>query len=163
MNIKEKLLLQQVKRYPICYVNRDQSVAEHSYNVLLIALWLIEEEKDRDLEAEVITYAIHHDIDEIETGDIPSSFKRRLRKECPAVIKVLDGDKFVVPEVRAIVKLADCIEAIYYIQHFGGSRYTMKYVLPDIKENFQYNVNTCGVRDSVRMRAIELEGNLDHR
>lgn len=157
MNIKEKLLLQQVKRYPISYTNRDQSVAEHSYNVLLIALWLIEEEMDRDLEAEVIQYAIHHDMDEIETGDIPSPFKRRLRTECPSVIKLLDGEHYVTPEVKAIVKLADCLEAIYYAREFGGSRYTTGKIYPDIVANFHHCANTGGMRDSVRLRAINLE------
>ena len=157
MNIRDKLLLQEVKRYPISYVNRDQSVAEHSFNVLLLAMYLIEQEGDKDLEAAVMQYAIYHDIDEIETGDIPSPFKRRLRMECPAVIKLLDGEKFVATEVRAIVKLADCIEAIYYLNHFGGSRYTMDYILPDIINNFHHNANTSGVRDSIRLRALELE------
>lgn len=157
MNIREKLRLQQVKRYPICYVNRDQSVAEHSYNVLLLALWLVEQEGDRDLKEEVIAYAINHDMDEIETGDIPSSFKRRLRQECPAVVAVLDGKKFVPNEIRAIVKLADCLEAIWYIKEFGGSSYTMNVVLPDIINNFHYNANTNGVRDSIRLRAISME------
>jgi len=160
MNIRDKLLLQEVKRYPICHVNREQSVAEHSYNVLLLSLWLVEEERDKDLRTAVMEYAIVHDMDEIETGDIPSPFKRRLRLECPAVIKYLDGEKFILPEIKAIVKLADCLEAIYYLQQFGGSLHTMTRILPDIRANFHHIANTGGVRDHIRLRAIAMERNL---
>lgn len=163
MNIRQHLLLQEVQRYPISYVNRPQSVAEHSYNVLLIAMWLVEDSDDIDLRREVMEYAIVHDMEEVRTGDIPSPFKRDLRLRCPDVVKYLDGEHFVLPEVRAIVKLADCIEAIYYIQEFGGSRYTMDYILPDIKNNFEHIANTSGVRDPIRIRAKFLEKHLNDR
>lgn len=159
MNLLDKLLLQEVKRFPICYTNRDQSVAEHSFNVAVIALYLVEEVTDRELKEEVLWYALEHDIDEIETGDIPSSFKRRLRAECPAVIKVLDGEKYVPASVKAIVKTADCLEAIYFLRHFGGSRYAME-IMEDIRANFLHIVNTDSVPDAIRLRAIALEKTL---
>lgn len=160
MNLIDQLLLQQVKRYPICHTNRDQSVAEHSYNVLLIALYLIEDVRDQDLREEVIKYAVVHDMDEIKTGDIPSPFKRRLRQECPAVIHVLDGTTFVPTEIKGIVKMADGLEAIYYLREFGGSRYAQEDILPDVIANFRLIANTSGVRDEIRLRALELEKNL---
>lgn len=157
MKILDQLLLQQVKRYPICHVNREQSVAEHSYNVLLIARYLVEDEADTDLKEEVMHYAIDHDMDEITTGDIPSPFKRHLRQECPAVIKYLDGEHFIPNEIKAIVKLADCLEAVYYVRQFGGSTYTQQTIYPDILGNYQHVLNTSGVRDSIRQRAMNLE------
>lgn len=153
MNLREQLRLQEVQRYPISYVNRPQSVAEHSYNVLLIAMWLVEEAGDPELTGEVILYSIHHDMLEVKTGDIPSPFKRDLRLRCPDVVEYLDGKDFIPNEVKGIVKLADCLEAIYYIEQFGGSKYTVDYILPDIRANFEHVANTSGVRDQVRLRA----------
>lgn len=159
MIILDQLLLQEVKRYPICHVNREQSVAEHSFNVALIAMYLVEKVEDTDFKYEILIYALDHDMDEIQTGDIPSNFKRRLRTECPAVVKVLDGDHFVPPSVKAIVKLADCLEAIYYLRHFGGSRYAME-IVNDIVRNFHHIANTSDVPDAIRLRALDLEKQL---
>jgi 5'-deoxynucleotidase YfbR-like HD superfamily hydrolase len=156
VNIHEKLRLQEVKRFPICHTNKDQSVAEHSYNVTLIAMDLVAEEEDTRLKFEVLLYALEHDMDEVFTGDIPSGFKRKLRTECPAVIKLLDGEKFVNPEVKAVVKLADWLEAIYHLRHFGGSRLA-EGIIPEMLQNFFHAANTSGVRDTVRLRALELE------
>jgi len=159
MNLRDKLRLQEVKRFPICHTNREQSVAEHSFNVTMIALTLVEDENDHDLKLEVLLYSLLHDMDEVYTGDIPSSFKRRLRAECPSVIKLLDGDKFVPPEVKSIVKLADCLEAIYFLRQFGGSR-TTDGILDDMVVNFHHAANTGNISDRIRLKAIELEKNL---
>lgn len=157
MRILDKLLLQEVSRYPICYVHRQQSVAEHSYNVLLIARYLVAEENEPAFMREVADYAIEHDMDEVTTGDIPSPFKRHLRNVCPEVVKYLDGEHYVPPEVKLIVKLADCLEAIYYMRHFGGSTYAIGKILPDILGNFHHILEKGGVRESVCQRAKNLE------
>lgn len=122
MDIKHRLRLTQVKRYGIFHMNRDQSVAEHSFNVAMIAIELIEDLDDDDLYGAVVVYALFHDMDEVLSGDIPSPFKRKLRTECPGVIPVLDGVPVGSDMVRNIVKLADLLEAMYYCREFGGSR-----------------------------------------
>lgn len=137
MNIVTKLRAMQVKRYPISHVNRDQSVAEHSFCVMLIALDLCIGLNDQDLYIEVMAYAALHDMDEIETGDIPSPFKRKLRRECPAVIPVLDGQPKASEVARLIVKVADLLEALHYIDEFGGSRVTEEEVREDIASNLE--------------------------
>lgn len=155
MNIYEKLRLMQVKRYPICHVNREQSVAEHSYNVLLIAMELAVETHDRDIMEEVIRYALHHDIEEVYTGDIPSSFKRQLRAQCPEVAPLLDGDIHCPDEVKAIVKLADYLEAIYYIREFGGSRLTES-IQADILGNFVAACQSSKANPRVVAKALNM-------
>lgn len=157
MLLVEKLRLMQVKRYPICHVNRDQSVAEHSYNVMLIAMDLAKETKDRDVIEEVMNYAMVHDIEEVYTGDIPSSFKRQLRAECPEVAPLLDGLKSTPGEVRSIVKLADLLEAMYYIREFGGSRLAEQ-VLADITANFEREVQTSKASPQVVAKAKYIWG-----
>lgn len=142
----------QVKRYPICYTNREQSVAEHSYNVLLIARDLAGAAKDQDILDAVTDYAIEHDEEEVFTGDIPSSFKRELREHCPDVIPLLDGKKRWPAEVKAIVKLADLLEAIYYLREFGGSRLSGA-IADDIEEKFRQACQTLKVPPKVVQRA----------
>lgn len=139
MNLRKKLQLSQVKRWPICSMMREQSVAEHSFNVMLIAQELVSAVDDGDLYMEVLAYALAHDMDEVETGDIPSPFKRRLRRECPAVVATLDGEPKASDTVRGIVKLADFLEAIYWLREFGGSRTATEEIYRDILNNF----NTC--------------------
>ena len=48
MELKEQLRMGQVKRYPICFTNREQSVAEHSFGVMLITMELCKFIDDRE-------------------------------------------------------------------------------------------------------------------
>lgn len=160
MNIAllEQLRLAQVKRYPICHTHRDQSVAEHSFGVMLIARELA---KLADVNyyglgfvAEVTEYAMNHDMDEIYTGDIPSGFKRRLRAEFPQS-KIFDPEVEVSVEAKAVVKLADYLEAIHYGREFGGSRFAGR-VLADIEQKFSEELAKSKAPGACIARAIEL-------
>lgn len=160
MDIKHRLRLMQVKRYGIFHMNRDQSVAEHSFNVAMIALELIEDEDDEDvnLYIRVMSYALFHDMDEVLSGDIPSPFKRKLRNECPEVIPVLDGAPHADDMVRNIVKIADLLEALYYCREFGGSR-SSEEVEEDVSHKLGETLKWIGskVPESVIKKARWLE------
>lgn len=140
MKLLEKLRLAQVKRWPICSMNREQSVAEHSYGVMMVAAEIVNRMPSsmisEDFYLKVIAYALVHDLDEVKTGDIPSPFKRRLRAECPSVIPVLDGEEKAPGDVRLVVKFADYIEALHYLREYGGSRYATGPIQTDISRNF---------------------------
>lgn len=140
MNLREQLRMAQVKRYPICHTHRDQSVAEHSFGVMLITMELCSHVNDLRLIDCALAYAMTHDQDEVFTGDIPSPFKRELRSKCPAVIEHLDPPVNVSPVVKGIVKLADYLEAIHYLREYGGSRFSEE-VLEDIYHNFDKALN----------------------
>lgn len=158
MELIDQLRLMQVKRYPISYMNRDQSVAEHSFGVALIVMELTKTLRDRELAEAALEYALVHDAEEVYTGDIPSSFKRVLREHAPNVSVLLDGRQDNIPdEVKAVVKLADYLEAIYYLREFGGSRLSRDVVLKDILLNFKSALAKLPAPESVIARAIELE------
>lgn len=53
---------------------RRQSVAEHSYNVAMLIVYLFNM-KDRDPPSDLLVAALMHDYDEIYTGDLPAGFK----------------------------------------------------------------------------------------
>lgn len=154
MTLLDKLRLTQIKRYAICHTNRDQSVAEHSFNVLLIALELA---RAGDVDPfSIVDYAIHHDMDEVYTGDIPSSFKRTLLKHVPAAKPLVQAPYEVDPVIKAVVKLADYLEAIYYVREFGGSRLASG-ILTDIRRNFFAELESSPAPPACITRAKELE------
>lgn len=152
MDIRDKLHLTQTKRYPVCHTNRDQSVAEHSYGVAMIALELADHwaEGAAAIDYEkLLVYALHHDVDEVFTGDIPSPFKRKLRTECPESIQVLDCSDHKTSDVviKNIVKAADYIEAAYFLAEYGGSR-RADAVMGDIQVKFSDHLVSCELGDA---------------
>ena len=153
MDIIDKLHAMQVKRYPISHMNRDQSVAEHSFAVTMIALELVMDQGDPNLIMGVMGYGLAHDLDEVFTGDIPSPFKRKLREQCPEVIPVLDGEPKAPKSVRDVVKIADYLESLYFIKEFGGSRYATEEMYPDVKDNLLAFLESGEVDQHVVSRA----------
>lgn len=64
-----------------CGVQHPESIAAHSYQVSLLALWLAEEiEEDVDIE-EVLRMALLHDLAESLLTDLPAPVKMRLGKD----------------------------------------------------------------------------------
>lgn len=85
-----------VPRWAIFPTNRSQSVAEHSFHVSHITLWLLgfsSYREDKDFVLDCLIYAITHDADESVTGDIPSPSKmaRLDRPQSEILVKVADG------------------------------------------------------------------------
>ena len=110
MKIQDLMLAQDVKRWTIVRTIRDQSLAEHTFNVVMIARAICKELAVDD--TKVIKYALDHDLDEILTGDIPTPAKERL-----SINTAYDGKSFKEcnGEEKSIVALADMIEAIAFI------------------------------------------------
>ena len=84
MNIHQKLRLSNIPRWTMVNTTRQQSVAEHSYNVTLIAMELAKRMSvgedyggiDRfAIHKDIVLIAINHDLMEVLTGDIPAPTK----------------------------------------------------------------------------------------
>lgn len=117
-----------VQRWGVIKTLRQQSVAEHSFNVAVIAMELAErlECTSRSV-ANIVMWAIVHDAPETLTGDVDGKFKR----DNPIVrdtMRLVEDEYFpwyrdchhTVPEfIRHIVKTADRIEAIQFIKVWG--------------------------------------------
>lgn len=124
--------LYDVARWGVIKVLRPQSVAEHTFGVIVIAAELVARlgMGDADL-AHVMYWALIHDVPETLSCDIDGKFKRDFPDVRSAVIKA-ENTAFpwykaeandVTPQVNAIVKTADIIESIHYIRTWGhGSR-----------------------------------------
>lgn len=138
-DINYQLLLPTIKRWTKVEMARDQSVAEHSFNVLILALSLYDfTQQDVPHNSfdrmSIVEWSIVHDLDEIETGDIPADFKNAVRAVCgdDAVEKAVDnimatkspafvdrkrGVKDSYP--HDVVKIADKLEEILYNKKYG--------------------------------------------
>lgn len=111
MKIQDILLASNVKRWGIVSTIRVQSVAEHAFNVTMIAR-AIAKQVDIEDDCNIIKYALDHDLDEIFTGDIPTPAKERLGLKTD-----YNGNSYArcSTEEAMIVKLADVIDALQFL------------------------------------------------
>lgn len=119
-----------VTRWQIVKTVKPQSVAEHSFGVAMIA--------DRlggqilagtGYRADCILWALHHDLPEVFTGDIATPVKQHIKKTSgenafTALELEVGGHEYqsiyneaniTHPEIAAVVKLADLIEAMKFL------------------------------------------------
>jgi len=119
--------LADVHRWGVIKMNRTQSVAEHSFNVAVIAMELAERLGHDDIERDILWWSLIHDAPETLSGDIDGKFKRDYPSVSEAVHEAeamafpwfVDEAPNKYTVVNAIVKLADKIEAIQFIRTWG--------------------------------------------
>ena len=141
LTLQDLLRAQHVKRWHIVNTSREQTLAEHQYNVTTIALALYNSLVGVDLvinagEICVLTLAaLYHDAPEVRTGDIPTPSKRLIRHFGGA--ELFDNiENLINPDIPFIGKphsgvrslnnfivMADHIDAAYWIrEHAVGAR-----------------------------------------
>lgn len=108
-------------RWTIVPLLRSQSVAEHSWAVAIIAMELA---KKMGVGTEEIAHrAVLHDIAEVLTGDVPSPLKKAMVEA--GVGHIVHHDPIEADDlIGAIVKIADTMEAIIYINKWGNTNQT---------------------------------------
>ena len=116
LRLKDILRAQNVKRWIIVNTSRNQSLAEHTFNVIAITRELCSKLSIKDNYA--IKYAFDHDLDEILTGDIPTPAKKRMGMQSGDGYDGKSLDECSDIEV-AVVKVADILEAILFIEENG--------------------------------------------
>lgn len=121
--IETVMRLHSVKRWHMIDTTRQQTLAEHSANVALLAMMIATTSPIFHFAtgAIIATYALMHDIPEAFTGDIPTHTKRHLpgldelekRVTHPIFrLEVRENDK-------ALVKLCDLADGIRFIRLHG--------------------------------------------
>lgn len=124
---EQVMRLSNLKRWGIVEMSREQSVAEHSYNVAMISAYIVDqlpnEVKTAQLREIVINWSLVHDLPELVTGDIPTPIKELIRTS-------LDGaEEDLFPQLMnykkghsslamAVCKAADLMDAIQYARKF---------------------------------------------
>lgn len=94
-----------VPRWAVVPTIHKQNVAEHSFHVSVLALWLVSlhaRGDDGNFKLDVLLAAMQHDADEARSGDAPSPYK-----DTP-----LDTED----QVEIVVKCADKLEALLFIE-----------------------------------------------
>lgn len=118
------LNLAHVPRWGVVPTSRPQSVAEHSFNVAVIALEIAGKLKLQHSSILMTAMlALQHDVAESETGDLPSTLKSYIP---PHVLRSVEEvccpwltARPYTPTEIVIVKIADKIEAIMYNSRWG--------------------------------------------
>jgi 5'-deoxynucleotidase len=152
----EQLRACHVRRWHIVQTSREQTLAEHSFAVAVIAGTLAASMRYKGLmhhtlQLKLLQHALAHDLIEVRTGDMPTPFKRFLEKAGgPGIVEkaedLVDSDHTGAmrtvegTEIETIVKLADMIEAIYFLQDNGVGAHA-KTVLDGLRYNLSVAVN----------------------
>lgn len=105
---------------------KDQSVAAHSYYVILITQYLCDLFKiNKELSHDAIQQAMFHDIGEAISLDMPSNVKRKNRLEAKRIeevatkemVEISEEDEINLKEgsiIALIVKLADLLDVVFH-------------------------------------------------
>lgn len=115
-----------IKRWGIIEMQRDQSVAEHSYNVAAIALMIVDKmapDIDDALKSGILSWSLIHDLPELVTGDFPTPVKAFISEnlavmERKVFPKYYQKKTSLNPVAITIVKIADVIDAIQFAERF---------------------------------------------
>ena len=118
MNINDILLAQNIARWTIVSTIQKQSLAEHLFNVTMIARNIATEANMPD--DKIIKYALDHDLDEIMTGAIPSPAKERMNLGSDYSGK---SKQQCSEEEMIVVKAADLIDAWLFIKYNSHDRH----------------------------------------
>lgn len=136
-----RLRMSEINRWQIVDCIRNQSVAEHSYRVWVLALdlydFLMGDVSHNSFDREATArWAMNHDLDEVFTGDIPSNIKPILNKISPGATVRLKEEVLqnTIPDACAeirgvhdsvpyhIVKIVDIVEAILFVTRYAVSK-----------------------------------------
>ena len=135
-----------IGRWAIVKTKRRQTVAEHCFNVATISEWLCGVCKWSPTATNaVIQMALHHDDDEVWTGDVPSTAK----------LKTIGAVK-----CNAIIKLADTIEAYSFIKvNCDDSQEVKNVVMTELWESIisQLNHTECPEHKEIKNFIKNLE------
>lgn len=135
MILKHQLRAAGVKRWHIVETTREQNLAEHQFNVAMIARFLAQRLGKTTAQVySVMSKALLHDMHEIEDGDVPSTAK-------PENELAEDFDD-------RIVQLADKIEALWFIKARHVDR-------PDVAEDVEQRLSRLIVQcEEVEANAV---------
>ena len=134
LNLYDYLRAGSIRRWHIVNHHGQQSIAEHSFLVTIIATQLyndmvgIEEGNDKEL-LKVVFGALFHDMPEVRTGDSPTPAKRLLREFAGKDIftkienQLMPETPYIggkIPQsIHDFIAMADVIEAAHWITDHG--------------------------------------------
>jgi len=149
--IEAVMRFQSVKRWHMIDTTRQQTLAEHSANVALLARQIANTAPRMFFgdAALVADRALRHDVPEVFTGDIPTHTKRHLdgltgveRMVTPPGMRMRDPS----PVIDLLIKLCDLADGIRFIRLHGVGA-TAKHAQSGLDAQFNEKVATMTTRE----------------
>ncbi len=131
IKIQDVLRAGHIKRWNIINTTRQQTLAEHLFNVAMIADVLLDKLSQTEYRDITLAWALIHDVPEVVCGDTPTPTKKRMEDKGFSMENIYDeidptykATKETAEEVGfgmpwKIVKAADLIEAIHFLTENG--------------------------------------------
>lgn len=144
------LRLSYIKRWGIISMDKQQSVAEHAFNVSLITEYICKKLRyDRVTTDHVMVKALRHDNDEVYSGDIPSPAKTK------STMLYEDGEDVSTFDV---IKLADLIESVRYLNaHCNDTAPIHGWIDTDIRMGINIKLKALGLPYEAISELINLD------
>lgn len=164
MNLGELMRIGDVKRWHTVRTALDQTLADHSARVALIALqlyWYHTGRTDNADIAALLTTALLHDAAEVHLGDPPPAGKTTMYMA--AEIALLSGLSPLFKggvqnyELKSIVKVADRIEAWLWIRENAVGKHSLRVVDRCFKEMERVAAD-CKMTDAAMGVIVEITG-----
>ncbi len=156
MKINDILRASGVTRWHIVRMVRSQSVAEHTFDVVMIARAIAKIAGVDD--AEITKAALLHDLDEVITGDIPTPTKIRARAngwELNDLYKGITGRE-LSPDESLVVRLADKLADLYWLWlHAVGPHSNQVY--ESMAEHYNELVRSESIPDNIKGAALDVQ------
>ncbi|MCY4128800.1 MAG: HD domain-containing protein, partial [Gammaproteobacteria bacterium] len=151
----------QVRRYHTAVDIPPQSVAEHTFNVMVIATYLVRmssfDDGKRLDQGVPLQHALFHDLGEIYMADIPGPVKSYVsvkHLEAQEKIAVMDNFSIDLDGMPEIVKMADQLECLWYFARcykLGCEPAERYYNLQrrSVTETFGFDVDVMALADAI--------------
>jgi len=156
MKINDILRASGVTRWHIVRTVRPQSLAEHTFDVVMIARAVAKIAGVDDYE--IIKAALLHDLDEIVTGDIPTPTKQKARDngwELNNLYQTVTGRE-LSPDESLIIRLSDKMADLHWLWlHALGPHANRVYEV--MAEQYNELVRSPEIPDNIREAALDVQ------
>jgi len=141
LSIRDQLRMANVERWQIMKTDRQQNVAEHTCNVMLIAMDILDRWADHPaicqgqlmefgfIRSGVLLACLYHDLPEVVLGDLPSPLKDAMGPATSQELKNIEQSfepSYPVAGIQAsILKAADLMDAIHFLRQQGQDEHAM--------------------------------------
>jgi 5'-deoxynucleotidase YfbR-like HD superfamily hydrolase len=111
-----------VERYHVKRIHRHQTIAEHTFGMLMLVKQVTEDQGEYGMQARCQIYEaiMHHDLPELMTGDVPAPIKR-VHPELGPLMDSIEQDLYplyreytLTQEEAALLKWADRMELVLW-------------------------------------------------
>ncbi len=157
MTLRQMLRSNTVKRWHIVDTSKQQTIAEHSFNMCLLVEEICKLVGQEDQTDAAIRYTIHHDIPEVVLGDIPTPTKRFY-----GLMNAL-GESGLDPQSAApngfiedVVKLADLLDAVMFLQLYGIGKHSQDVRADLVERIYNMDIIRFGYEEKLRQFVFDV-------